>query len=118
MRVEVFDGLASILFGMPETVGDPARGVTRRLRIASPMASAAASIRSVCFLTSCRSRARLSISSNSSSVAICGLLFPWTNFNSVALSLASSPDFFGDINGRTLPELLSISPDAIEMADK
>lgn len=39
-------------------------------KIASPIASAAASILSVCFLTSCKSKARLSISFNNSSASI------------------------------------------------
>jgi hypothetical protein len=45
-------------------------------KIESPIASAAASILSVCFLTSCRSKARLSISFNNSSASIRALPGP------------------------------------------
>jgi len=95
-RGEVLGWLDTIRFGTRESEAVTARAVATR-RMASPIASAAASIRSVCFLTSCRRRARLSISSSNSSVAICELLFPSANFNKVALSLASAPDFFLDI---------------------
>jgi hypothetical protein len=93
-RAEILRWLDIIRFGARESGGDTARAVARRFRIESPIASAAASIRSICFLTSCKRRARLSISSKNSSVAICELAFVLANFNNVTLFLA---EFFRDI---------------------
>ena len=96
-RVGVFVWLDPILSDGREPDGEVSRAGAIRFRMESPIASAAASIRSVCFLTSCRRTAKLSISPRSSSVPICEFPFPSANFNRVALFLASSTVFFRDI---------------------